>query len=179
MLLTIERRLKSCHFVEKTPKTPDIGLVAVGLAAADLGGEVVRGADRRGGQVQRVRQPLGEYSLTNIFAANLRNPEVADLDEALGGEEDVLGLEVAVEDVLLVDVLQREGDLDEPGQDLLLRQVLLQHLPLLLYHLDGGGGGDGGGGDGEGDPPTLARSSASANSMMMRIFSSCRPCFTR
>ena len=41
----------------------------------------------------------------------LRQPEVGEADVALGVEQDVLGLEVAVDDVVAVELLQREHDL--------------------------------------------------------------------
>lgn len=41
----------------------------------------------------------------------LGEAEVGDLDVAVGAEEDVLGLEVAVDDVERVEVVEREGDL--------------------------------------------------------------------
>lgn len=41
----------------------------------------------------------------------LREAEVGDFDMAVSTEEDVLGLEVPVNDVLLVQVVESEGDL--------------------------------------------------------------------
>ena len=94
--------------------------MVVGLPPADLRGEVVRRPDGRSRQVQRVRQ-------------RLRDAEISDLDQLLGGDEYVLGLEVPVENVLLVDILEGEGDLYEPAEDVRLGQELLQ---LLLLPLD-------------------------------------------
>lgn len=39
----------------------------------------------------------------------LGEPEVGDFDVSVGAEEDVLGLEVAVDDVERVEVVEREG----------------------------------------------------------------------
>ncbi len=45
----------------------------------------------------------------------LGNAEVSNLDDILGSDEDVLGLQVPVQNVLLVDVLQAECNLNEPA----------------------------------------------------------------
>jgi hypothetical protein len=38
--------------------------------------------------------------------------KVSQLEQLVGGDEDVLRLDVAMQDVLLVEILQREADLD-------------------------------------------------------------------
>jgi len=45
----------------------------------------------------------------------LGNAKVSNLDDILGSDEDVLGLQVPVQNVLLVDVLQAECYLNEPA----------------------------------------------------------------
>jgi hypothetical protein len=45
----------------------------------------------------------------------LGNAKVSNLDDILGSDEDVLGLQVPVQNVLLVDVLQAECNLNEPA----------------------------------------------------------------
>jgi hypothetical protein len=45
----------------------------------------------------------------------LGNAKVSNLDDILGSDEDVLGLQVPVQNVLLVDVLQAERYLNEPA----------------------------------------------------------------
>lgn len=45
----------------------------------------------------------------------LGDAEVSQFDRVGGCEEDVLRLEVAVDDLAVVDVLDREADLSEPG----------------------------------------------------------------
>jgi len=52
-----------------------------------------------------------------------------ELERAVIHEEDVLRLEVAVDDVPVVDILERERELQEPLHDLLLRHPLV---PLLV-----------------------------------------------
>ena len=70
-------------------------------------------------QVQSVREPF-------------RDPEISNLDHLLRSEKYVLRLEVAVEDVLLVDVLEGKGDLDEPAEDVRFWEILVR-LPLPLH----------------------------------------------
>ena len=50
----------------------------------------------------------------------LCDPEVTELDHAFGGEEDVLRLEVAVQDLAVMHVLHREANLHKVVDDLLL-----------------------------------------------------------
>ena len=52
----------------------------------------------------------------------LRDSKVPEFEKLIGGDENVLGLEISVDDVLLVQVLKREADLDEPVADLRLRK---------------------------------------------------------
>lgn len=52
------------------------------------------------------------------MAKDSRNAEVAELDDVLLGNEDILALDVSVEDFAIVDVLQAEADLGEPVHDL-------------------------------------------------------------
>jgi hypothetical protein len=69
------------------------GHAVVGSALAELWGEVVRRAHHRLSARARVEQ--------------LGNAKVADLDDVVSVEEDVEGFEVAVEDLLRVDVSAR------------------------------------------------------------------------
>ena len=56
--------------------------------------------------------------------------EVSDFDEVLRREKYVLRLEVAMKDVLLVNVLQAKGNLHQPAQDPLLGQQLSRKILL-------------------------------------------------
>lgn len=59
---------------------------------------------------------------------HLRNPKVSELDHVVLCKEDVLGLEVAMKNVLVMHVLESQGDLDEPRQNVRLWKV--PHLSL-------------------------------------------------
>mmetsp|Transcript_54094 Transcript_54094/g.142496 ORF Transcript_54094/g.142496 Transcript_54094/m.142496 type:complete len:286 (-) Transcript_54094:313-1170(-) len=106
----IEGDLQGSHLVEDAAHRPDVGRPRVGLLLADLGAQVVRrpdlclGACYGGGK-------------------DLRDTEVAHLQDVLG-EEEVAGLQVAVQDVPVVDVLQRQQTLREPSEDLVLGEGL-------------------------------------------------------
>ena len=54
-----EGELEGAQLVEDAAEAPHVRLVVIRLPPADLGREVVRGPDGRGGQVQRVAQRLG------------------------------------------------------------------------------------------------------------------------
>ncbi len=107
----VEGRLEGAHLVEDDSEGPDVGFETVGLALDDLGRKVVRSAHDGVG--------LGE----GVFE-DASDAEVAELDVVLAGEEDVLRLQVAVQDLLLVTVLQRKGHLREPIEDLGFGEVL-------------------------------------------------------
>ena len=74
--------------------------------------------------------------ITNILKKNsppqsFRDAKVSQFEELRGGHEDVLGLEVAVEDLVLVQVRQGESDLDEKVSDGFLVEILVRfHLSL-------------------------------------------------
>ena len=113
------RLLQRTHLVEDAAQRPHVALVGVGLVLADLGRHVVRCADHSARCRHRALH-------------NLRDPKVAQLHEVFG-DEDVLRLEVAVQDLLGVDVVQRHHQLDEPVEHLGLREVIF----LLRPPLDG------------------------------------------
>ena len=50
-----------------------------------------------------------------------RNSEVSQLEKFVGPDENILGLDISVDDVFLVQVLQRETNLHEPVPDLGLK----------------------------------------------------------
>ena len=80
------------HLVDEHARRPPVDGLAVALGLDDLGREVLgRAAERP----RAVLDQLGEA-------------EVDDLQVALAVEQQVLGLEVAVDDVAVVEVLERE-----------------------------------------------------------------------
>mmetsp|Transcript_91424 Transcript_91424/g.282798 ORF Transcript_91424/g.282798 Transcript_91424/m.282798 type:complete len:272 (+) Transcript_91424:1-816(+) len=112
-VLGIERHAERCHLVGDATQGPDVAAEGVRLLLADLRGEVVRSPDGRARTVLGVLQHAG-------------NPEVSHLHRATAwpGQEDVLRLEVAVDDVPVVQVLQRQGCLGEPPQHVSFRKKL-------------------------------------------------------
>ena len=98
---SIKRRCKSCHFVQKYAKGPNIGLEAVALALDDLRGEVIRCSNNG-------------FRLGTSVGENARNSKITQLHDALFGAEDILTLQVSVQDFLVVAVLDCQRDLSEP-----------------------------------------------------------------
>ena len=88
--------------------------------AQDLAGGAVQellvrraaGAWRRPGRGRRARDEVLYVELP-VPVPDVAQPEVRELDVAAVREEDVVGLEVAVDDVPLVEVLEGEGDLGD------------------------------------------------------------------
>mmetsp|Transcript_85177 Transcript_85177/g.214799 ORF Transcript_85177/g.214799 Transcript_85177/m.214799 type:complete len:530 (+) Transcript_85177:155-1744(+) len=105
----IERHTPCAHLVQDAAHGPDIRTPRVGLALADLWAQVVRRADLRLGTSCCALEHLG-------------NAEVAHLQIATLRQEEVPRLQIAVQDVHIMDVLQRKHGLSEPPQDLLLRE---------------------------------------------------------
>lgn len=69
---------------------------------------------------------FAEISL-GVIRRPVKNPgdaEISELDHEARGDEDVLSLDVAVEDVAAVDVVDREAELEEDEEDELLVQLL-------------------------------------------------------
>lgn len=99
------------HFIEDDAEGPDVGLVRVDFALEDFGGHVDGGAQHGLGHV------LGRVEV-------LAEAEVPELDDAVV-EEDVVGLHVAVHDVVLVEDLEGLKHLLEDEEGLLLGELLL------------------------------------------------------
>ena len=143
-----ERRLSGQQLVEHDAEGPDVGLAARHLAAGLLGAHVGGGAHHRvrfgdGGRVVRSGlDRLGEAEVQHLHAAVRRHLDVG-------------GLQIAVDDALVVRGLQRLGDLERKrqrfgdgqraseqtvGERLALHQLQHQHARVLprLHAVDGG-----------------------------------------
>ena len=97
----VEGRLQRCHFVEKNTERPNVGLKAVTLALDDFRRQVVWGPDDRFGFGASVGQDACNAKIAKLYNALLR-------------AEDVLALQVAVQDLLVVAMLECESNLSEP-----------------------------------------------------------------
>ena len=111
-VVAVEGALARAQLKEEAAERPHVGLVPVLLASVELRAHVEGRAHTRG------RQALVHH---------LGDAKVAELEESRRGDEDVLRLEVAVQDAALVHVVQRERQLHQPLQDLLLRERLACH----------------------------------------------------
>lgn len=109
-----ERACAHQHLEEHAAEGPDVR-TAVEPLALDLLGRHVRGS----AEDRAVRRERGVV-LADVEV--LREPEVEHLHVAVGGELDVAGLQVAVDDAALVGALERGGDLVGRAQHLLQRQ---------------------------------------------------------
>lgn len=104
LVLAVERRDADEHLVSgqtglhEYAERPPVRFLAVSLLRDDLRRDVLRGAH----DGVRFGVGAGEF---------LGDTEVRELEVAVGVEEDVFRLEVAVYDVHLVEVLEREEDL--------------------------------------------------------------------
>jgi hypothetical protein len=111
-----ERRLALEHLVEDAAERVDVGAVVEVGAVALLGAHVLRGAEHLAGPGQ----------LHGVEAAG--DAEVEDFNDggdADGLDEDVVGLEVAVEDAVLVRLAEALGDLPRELQALELGDAAL------------------------------------------------------
>lgn len=93
----VERRHAHRHFVGDAAHGPHVDLLAMALAEDDLRCELLRGAHLVG--------------VALVVHVELAEPEVSDLDVARGVEHDVFGLEVALNDAVLVQVVEDHDDL--------------------------------------------------------------------
>ncbi len=104
------------YLVQNATEGPDIGAAVDPAGAGLLGRHVRRRAQNhsraRRGEAQRRR--MCSSGAVGVIGEGLGQPEIQDLDLAFRGDLDVGGLEVAVDDALLVGGFERLGDL--PGQ---------------------------------------------------------------
>ena len=112
----IERRLQAAHFVKHDAKRPAIRLAVIFRPNEHLG--------RLVGRIVGLAYFL--------FAPDHARPlEISDLDIALLVKENFLGVEHAVNDALIVQVLQDQGNLNEVLPLLLIGHDLFLFLKLL------------------------------------------------
>ena len=104
-------------FVEDHPEGEEVGPRVHRLRPHLLGGHVSHRPHQHAGLGgARGRHLLGVHA----HGGELGEAEVEDLDAPVRGEEEVLGLEVAVDDALAVCGGEALGGLDGPGEDLAL-----------------------------------------------------------
>ena len=124
LVLAVEGDVAREHLEEDDAERVEVALGVDVLAQGLLGRDVV-------GRAQHAavgRQPL--------LVERAGDPEVGDLGRALLVDEDVLGLDVAVDDAAVVGGAQRAGDLDRvghrlaDGQAAVAADAVLERLPL-------------------------------------------------
>ena len=96
-----ERRPSGDHLVQHAAERVDVGAAVDGLPLRLLGRQVRRGPEHRRGLLDRL-----------LRVADPRDAEVRDLHVARRGDHDVAGLDVAVDDALVVRGGERVGDVD-------------------------------------------------------------------
>ena len=105
----VERERAGGHLVKHHPEGPDVAPGVGGLAAKDLGRGVMHRSDER--PRLRERAPRRGAFLRAGVGHELGQAEVEDLDPRRG-DHDVGALQVAMDDALLVGVLESRGDLE-------------------------------------------------------------------
>ena len=119
-----EWRLACEHLVAHGAEREDVAArIECALAGRLLGTHVLRSADRK----PRLRERAGRCAATRrARIQRARDAEVREERIAPRGQQNVLGLDVAVDHTLLVGVVERTCDLaDDP------RYILHRHLPLV------------------------------------------------
>ena len=124
-----ERHLAGEQLEEDDARRVEVGGLVDRRAARLLGGEVLRGADDRA-------------LLRHLARAGAGDAEVRDLDDALGVDDDVVRLDVAVDDAVAVRVAERGEDLarvrdrDRDRAEPARADQLLERPPLDVLHDD-------------------------------------------
>ena len=121
--LAPERPPRGQHLVKHDAESPDVGALVHGPAPRLLGRHVGGGAEDEARLGPGVREGRGLREIRRrpggrVAGECLGEPEIEDLDLALRRHLHVGGLEVAVDDALLVGFPERLGDLPRIGEGL-------------------------------------------------------------
>ncbi len=103
--VSFERFLHIVQLVEHAAHHPDVVLVVVVQALADLGRHIVGGAERSMSQF---------FSLVEF----LSRAKISEFDQASLSEEDVMYFDIPMENAGVMEVLNCQCDLCEPVDDL-------------------------------------------------------------
>jgi len=140
-VLTLEGAVPGEHLVQDDAERPDVGPLVHGLASRLLGRHVGGGAQEntglgpglgQGGRPGQVARGTGD----GVARPRLGQAEVEDLHPAVGRELHVRGFQVAVDDALLVGLLETLGDLPGDRQRLVYRDGALLHALGQILTLD-------------------------------------------
>ena len=107
--VALEGPLAGETLIEHAAKRPDVRSFVDGVALGLLGAHVGRRAEQGPGQGDIARESCGVGR--QILDDHLGQPEVQDLDLAVGSDLDVVRLEIPVDDALDVSGLQGFSDL--------------------------------------------------------------------
>jgi hypothetical protein len=115
--VALEEAFACEHFVQHDAEGENIGAFVGGLAFGLLGGHVGGGAEDGTGYGSTHGERGGVFGVdVGGRLHRLREAEVEDFDDAFGGDLDVGGFEVAVDDVLLVGGFDAVDELLNEGQ---------------------------------------------------------------
>lgn len=102
--------MEGAHFVKQNTERPNIGFEIVWLSFNDFRRKIVRSAHHC-------------FRLGLSAVENSGNTEVAHFHLALLSHKDILGFDVSVQDLPVVDMLDRQADLCKPIKNLVLAPV--------------------------------------------------------
>ena len=109
--LTVKGAATRQHFVEHRTEREDVGAVVDRLAAHLLGRHVADRPKHGSGRRLRHRHGDGQRAAGIRVRIDVREAEIQNLDPAVSGRDDVLGLEIAMDDAALVGGGDRGGHL--------------------------------------------------------------------